>query len=87
MIIIIVNSTTHFAAALPGASTKLLLHAHKHCMLPIHCLSAPCDSRNIVEFIGAGEVKPGDVPGQFACEFVVQVRTGCIHHSLCSSGL
>ncbi len=29
---------------------------------------------NIVDFIGAGEVRPGDVPGAFACEFVVQVR-------------
>jgi hypothetical protein len=35
------------------------------------CLSALC--RNIVDFIGAGEVKAGEVPGAFACEFVVQV--------------
>lgn len=27
---------------------------------------------NIVDFVGAGEVKPGEVPGAFACEFVVQ---------------
>jgi hypothetical protein len=33
---------------------------------------------NIVDFVGAGEVKPGEVPGAFACEFVVQVRrSGC----------
>lgn len=30
---------------------------------------------NIVDFVGAGEVRAGDVPGAFACEFIVQVRS------------
>lgn len=33
---------------------------------------------NIVDFVGAGEVKPGETPGAYACEFVVQVCiSGC----------
>lgn len=27
-----------------------------------------------MDFIGAGEIKAGEVPGASACEFVVQVR-------------
>lgn len=40
----------------------------------MHCLLCS----NIVDFIGAGEVRAGDVPGAFACEFIVQVRGGVI---------
>jgi hypothetical protein len=41
---------------------------------PLHTAVA-CPCSNIVDFVGAGEVRPGETPGAFACEFVVQVRS------------